>query len=145
MAVTDLVDQAEQRSYVSDVPRHRKVLYCADERIARPDVCCCYLESGELNRVFREVEFLWVLSDAVSSAYIHPFAGLEERFFYCRGPHAEVVDALSFVWDVGNDFIVSSSVAISGSDEPLGQGLVPVSAPWRDECGVVTVVLVDGD
>ena len=87
LAVTDLVDQAEQRSYVGDVPRHRKVLYCADERIARPDVCCCYLKSGELNCVFREVEFLWVLSEAVSSAYIHPFAGLEERFFYCRGPH----------------------------------------------------------
>ena len=145
MAVTDLVDQDEQRSYIGDVPWHRKVLYCADERIARPDVCCCYLESGELNRVFREVEFLWVMSDAMSSAYIHPYAGLEERFLYCRGRHADVIDALSFVWDVANIFIVLSSVAISGSDEPMGQGIVPVSAPWRDEGGVVTVFLVDGD
>ena len=81
----------------------------------------------------------------MSSAYIHTFAGLEERFLYCRGPHADIVDALSFVWDVGNDFIVSSSVAISGSGEPLGQGFVPVSAPRRDECGVVVVFLVDGN
>ena len=42
-------------------------------------------------------------------------------------------------------FIVSSSVAISGSDEPLGQGVVPVSAQWRDECGVVAVFLMDGN
>ena len=81
----------------------------------------------------------------MAPAYIHPFRCLEERVLYCRAPHADVVNALSFVWDVGNDFVISSSVAISISDEPPGQGLVPVSAPWRDECGVVTVFLVDGD
>ena len=39
LTVTDMVDQAEQRPYVGDVPRYRKVLYCVDEGIARQDVC----------------------------------------------------------------------------------------------------------
>ena len=78
------------------------------------------------------------------SAEVEPIDRLEEALLKVICPKEGVVDALSFVADMGDNLVKSSRVAITGGDVTLGCCFVAVAAPWGYEGGEVAIFRMEG-
>ncbi|KAK3764697.1 hypothetical protein RRG08_042007 [Elysia crispata] len=102
-------------------------------------------EASKFHHIAAEDEFLRVEYDSMAAANVKPLDRLMEALFQGVCPEKGVVNALGFVGDFSNDFIVSPCVSIARCNVALGGGFVAVSAPWCDEGGEVAVFCTNGD
>ena len=79
----------------------------------------------------------------MASTEVKPVDCLGEALSEVICPEEGVIDALGFVWDVGDQLVELTGVAIPGCDVALGCGFVAVPPPRGDERRQVPVLFVE--
>ena len=105
------------------------------------------LKAGKVDIILGEQEFIgfWVQYYSIVSTGVEPSDCVKEVVRYCVGPQQDVIDAFCFVWDVGNNLVISPGVSISRCYIALGCGFVSVPTPWGYEGGKMTVLRANRD